>query len=153
MMSNTDMNQNPSPESNLVGPLFDSHARALVLYARQLCSDPNDVVQQAFLKLSEQRTAPRNPVAWLYRVVRNEALMTSRANQRRRHRETRAAQAMNHWFQPTSAASLDATAATEALAALPLDQREIVTAHIWGGLSFADRPIPNAHQSILQQCL
>jgi RNA polymerase sigma-70 factor (ECF subfamily) len=132
------MKHEASPGSNLIGSLFDSQARALVLYARQLCADPHDAVQQAFLKLAEQRTAPQNPVAWLYRVVRNEALMMSRANQRRLHREACGAQAMNHWFQPSPADSLDATAAADALATLPLDQREIVTSHIWGGLSFSE---------------
>lgn len=34
-------------------------------YARQLCADPHDAVQQAFLKLAKQRTAPQDPVAWL----------------------------------------------------------------------------------------
>ena len=74
----------------IIGRLIDRHARALVLYARQLCDDPEDVVQQALMILAEQRETPREPIAWLYRVVRNEALMASRAAQRRRRREQRA---------------------------------------------------------------
>ena len=41
------------------------------------------------------------------------------------------------WFTPADDhAGLDAQAATEALAALPLDQREVIVAHLWGGLTF-----------------
>ena len=57
----------------LLGRLVDENAAALVLYARQWCSAPEDVVQEAFLKLAAQKPAPDNPVAWLYRVVRNAA--------------------------------------------------------------------------------
>ena len=120
----------------LIGRLFDSHARALVLYARQLCADPTDVVQQAFMKLAEQRQIPRDPLAWLYRVVRNEALMASRATRRRHRRETQAVQNKDNWFYPSDTDSIDGVTVANAVAALPEEQREIVTAHIWGGLSF-----------------
>jgi DNA-directed RNA polymerase specialized sigma24 family protein len=33
--------------------LVDRHAARLVLYARQICSDPEDVVQDAFLEFIE----------------------------------------------------------------------------------------------------
>ena len=56
------------------GRLVDEHTGALVLYARQWCSAPEDVVQEALLKLVAQTKAPDHPVAWLYRVVRNAAI-------------------------------------------------------------------------------
>jgi RNA polymerase sigma-70 factor (ECF subfamily) len=34
-----------------VARLIDAHAAPLVLYARQWCAAPEDVVQEAFLKL------------------------------------------------------------------------------------------------------
>jgi len=122
--------------SELIARLFDSCASALALYARQLCDDPEAVVQQAFMKLAEQAEAPKEPVAWLYRTVRNEALMVSRAMRRRKRREIEASQIKSKWFQPPSNDAVDAQAVANAVASLPTDQREIVTAHIWGGLSF-----------------
>lgn len=115
--------------------VVDQHAAALTLYARQWCAAPEDVVQEAFLKLAAQRPSPDNPVAWLYRVVRNGALTAARAAKRRRHYENAAAKAEN-WFLPSGFAGLDAEVATAALAALPLEQRETIVAHLWGGLTF-----------------
>jgi len=57
-----------------LGRLVDRHAAALELYARQWCDTPEDVVQEAFLKLASQRSLPDKPAAWLFRVVRNGAL-------------------------------------------------------------------------------
>jgi len=123
-------------EPALIGRLFDAHAPALVLYARQLCDDPEAAVQQAFMKLAEQSRAPRDPLAWLFRTTRNEALMAVRAVRRRRRRETEAAQNRSEWFRSSPSQSLDAQAVARAMASLPAEQREIVAAHIWGGLSF-----------------
>src|SRR5437763_352252 len=62
-----------------LGFLLDRHAAALELYARQWCALPEDVVQEAFLKLARQVTPPAQPLAWLYRVVRNGAISAGRA--------------------------------------------------------------------------
>jgi RNA polymerase sigma-70 factor (ECF subfamily) len=62
--------------------------------------------------------------------------MVSRAMRRRKRREIEAAQIKSEWFQPPSNDAVDAQAVANAVASLPTDQREIVTAHIWGGLSF-----------------
>ena len=116
--------------------LVDQHAAALTLYARQWCDAPEDVVQEAFLKLAAQYTPPDNVAAWLYRVVRNGALTAARAAKRRRHYESAAAANTANWFQPSDFTGLDVEAATAALAALPLEQRETIVAHLWGGLTF-----------------
>ena len=121
------------PES--LARLLDGHAAALVLYARQWCVAPEDVVQEAFVKLAAQRRPPANPVAWLHRVVRNGALSAARADQRRRRHESAAAARRPAWFV-SSTADLDASAAARALERLPGDQRETVVAHVWGGLTF-----------------
>jgi RNA polymerase sigma-70 factor (ECF subfamily) len=131
-------NQLSSVGSDQIARLFDAHASALVLYARQLCADPADVVQQAFLRLAEQRKMPSEPRAWLYRVVRNEALMVSRTSRRRRQCEARAADSNGDWFQSSAEDAIDAKAAAEAIAALPDRQREIVTARLWGILTFRE---------------
>jgi len=119
-----------------LGHLVDEHAAALTLYARQWCSAPEDVVQEAFLKLVVQKSPPDNPVPWLYRVVRNGALMAARSARRRQRHETSAAARAPVWFQAPDGAGLDHEAAAAALQTLPADQREVIVAHIWGGLTF-----------------
>jgi RNA polymerase sigma factor (sigma-70 family) len=120
----------------LLGRLVDRHAAALVLYARQWCAAPEDVVQEAFLKLVAQRPPPDNPVPWLYRVVRNAALGAARAERRRRFHEEAAAQQVPAWFVNPEPEGLDVRAVTAGLQALPPEQREVIVAHLWGGLTF-----------------
>ena len=124
--------------TELLGRLVDENAAALVLYARQWCSAPEDVVQEAFLKLAAQKPAPDNPVAWLYRVVRNAALTTARAARRRFRHEAVAAARTPEWFASSEGAEIDAVTAAEALQALPLEQREVIVAHLWGDLTFEE---------------
>jgi RNA polymerase sigma-70 factor (ECF subfamily) len=120
-----------------LGYLIDRYLPALVLYARQWCRAPEDVVQEAFIKLAQQTEAPFHPVAWLYRAVRNRAISESRSERRRINHEGRVASRAALWFTPSEdQAGLDAQAATDALQLLPLDQREIIVAHLWGGLTF-----------------
>jgi RNA polymerase sigma factor (sigma-70 family) len=116
--------------------LFDAHSRALCLYARQLCDDPDDVVQEAYLKLAEQPVPPPEPAAWLFRVVRHEALMVSRSQRRRRQRE--AAFPSTGWFEPLDSDAIDVRELTAALESLAREDRELVTARIWGGLNFRE---------------
>jgi RNA polymerase sigma factor (sigma-70 family) len=116
--------------------VVDEHAAALVLYARQWTAAPEDVVQEAFVKLAAQRRPPDNIAGWLYRVVRNGALAAARADRRRRRHETAAAQQAPNWFAPAESARLDGAIATTALQGLPIEQRETLVAHLWGGLTF-----------------
>src|SRR5262245_9670848 len=117
--------------------LVDEHAAALVLYARQWCTAPEDVVQEAFVKLAGQGREPDHAVAWLHRVVRNAALSAARGERRRRRHEAVAASRTGDWFLSAEDAALDSQAAAQALQTLPLDLREPVVAHLWGGLTFA----------------
>jgi RNA polymerase sigma-70 factor (ECF subfamily) len=124
-----------------VGPellehLAKEHAAALVLYARQWCAVPEDVVQDAFLKLVVQKPPPDHPVPWLFRVVRNGALASSRSARRRRHHEAVAAARAPAWFAAPDDSGLDVDATTAALQTLPPEQREVIVAHLWGGLTF-----------------
>jgi RNA polymerase sigma-70 factor (ECF subfamily) len=120
-----------------LGELVDRHAAALVLYARQWCACPEDVVQTAFLKLVRLNTPPDNVLPWLYRVVRNGAIDASRAARRRHKYESAAADAAPQWFAPPEdPMGLDARSAAEALRQLPAETREIIVAHLWGGLTF-----------------
>jgi RNA polymerase sigma-70 factor (ECF subfamily) len=120
----------------LLERLLDEHAAALVLYARQWCDVPEDVVQEAFIKLAAQRSDPVCVVGWLYRVVRNGAISAGRATRRRRKHEALAAAQFSEWFLPSDGARLDASVAAETLRAMTIDERETVIAHLWGGLTF-----------------
>jgi len=125
-----------SPEE--FGRLVDENSMPLALYARQWCGAPEDIVQEAFLKLAVQKPLPEKPVAWLYRVVRNGAINASRAAMRRRQHEAKAAARRPAWFLPTEGTGLDAEAATAALESLPLEQREAIVAYLWGRLTFEE---------------
>jgi RNA polymerase sigma-70 factor (ECF subfamily) len=115
--------------------LIDAHAGPLVLYARQWCGAPEDVVQDAFLKLVRQRRPPEDAVAWLYRVVRNGALDAAKLARRRHQRESAAARSVR-WFVEADVDGLDAETAVAALERLAPDEREVIVARHWGGLSF-----------------
>jgi RNA polymerase sigma-70 factor (ECF subfamily) len=119
-----------------LGRLVEQHAAALVLYARQWCAAPEDVVQEAFLKLMAEKQTPRDVLAWLYRVVRNAAVSALRSAQRRRRHETAAAERHPAWFAADRVGYLDAETAAAALRGLPLDEREAIVAHLWGKLTF-----------------
>src|SRR4029077_17880708 len=115
--------------------LINAHAAPLVLYARQWCNAPEDVVQEAFVKLVRQSRSPVDAVAWLYRVVRNGSLDAAKIA-RRRHRRERAAARPVRWFVEPEVDGLEAETAVAALERLTHDQREVIVAHHWGGLSF-----------------
>ncbi len=115
--------------------LIDAHSGPLVLYARQWCGVPEDVVQEAFLKLVRQRRSPLDAVAWLYRVVRNGALDAAKMARRRHHRESAAARPLR-WFVEPEVDGLDAETAVAALERLRPEEREVIVARHWGGLSF-----------------
>jgi RNA polymerase sigma-70 factor (ECF subfamily) len=115
---------------------LDRHAAALTLYARTWCRQPEDVVEEAILKLVSLPEAPADVLGWMYRVVRNAAITAARAESRRKRHEAAAAEEARSWFVEGPGTSLDAETAAEALAALPVELREVVVAKIWGGLTF-----------------
>jgi RNA polymerase sigma-70 factor (ECF subfamily) len=118
----------------LLADLIAAHAAALVLFARQWCDSPEDVVQETFCKLVAVGTAPTDPAAWLFRVVRNAAIDVGRSTRRRVRREQSAARPVR-WFAEPDIDGLDAEAAVAALEALPPEQREAIVARLWGGLT------------------
>ena len=125
-------------DHELLSRCLDEHGAALVLFAQQWCAIPEDVVQEAFIQLMQQRPLPLNVAGWLYRVVRNGAISASRATARRVRHETSAASLRESWFKPPLDDTIDARTATEALQSLPIDEREVVVLRIWGGRSFEE---------------
>jgi RNA polymerase sigma factor (sigma-70 family) len=125
-------------DAEILSRLLDAHGAALVLYAQQWCDTPEDVTQEAFWALVRQPSMPGNAVGWLYCVVRNGAINAMRAAQRRSRRETAVARQSASWFQTSPDDMLDAAAAVRAMETLPIEQREILVARLWGGLSFEE---------------
>jgi RNA polymerase sigma-70 factor (ECF subfamily) len=133
-----------------LGRLYREHAPALCLYVRQWPGGDEDIVQDSFVKLAEQSTPPAQVVPWLYRVVRNGALAAGRGEARRRRREDRA-RTTEAWFDIPDD-QIDGQRATELLTELPLEQREVIVARVWGGLTFEEAAwlagcsLPTAHR-------
>ncbi len=120
----------------LLSRLIQTLAPALTLFARQWCDSPEDVVQEAFIKLIGSHPLPDNPQAWLFRVVRNRAINWARSGTRRGQCEQRLANARPPWFERAPSQMLEAEEAAKALDDLPRELREVIVSRIWGGLSF-----------------
>jgi RNA polymerase sigma factor (sigma-70 family) len=133
-----------------LGRLYREHAAALRLYARQWTEGGEDLVQDAFVRLAQQTAMPTQVLPWLYRVVRNGALEAYRSAARRRRRQDRAS-VPEAWFDKADS-HVDGQEATRLLADLPLEQREVVVARLWGGLTFeevaelVECSLPTAHR-------
>jgi RNA polymerase sigma factor (sigma-70 family) len=126
----------PSIAADILARLYQQHAPALRLYARQWPGNSEDLVHDAFVKLAQQSPPPALVLPWLYRVVRNAALAAERAAARRRRREGQVC-APEAWFTAVDD-RLDAQDAVRLLAGLALDQREAIVARVWGGLTFEE---------------
>ena len=119
-----------------LGRWFDEHAPALVLYARQWCETPEDVVQEAFLQLARQGTRPDSVAAWLFRAVRNGAINAGRGDRNRKRREARGS-STEAWFRGDDD-RIDALEVSRRLAELDPEHREAIVARFWGGLTFEE---------------
>ena len=123
--------------SHQLSKLWQNHSASLLLLARSRCREPDDCVQQAFIRLAAQDPAPESPLAWLVTVVRNEASSYVRADSRRRQREQIAAE-QRPWFTDSDGPG-DIPAADEvqeALQHLDPETRDIIIAHLWTQLTF-----------------
>ena len=119
---------------------IETHGATLVLYAKQWNADEaEDIVQETFLRLvrrAQWEGTPDNPAAWLFTAVRNEAIDRQRKAKRRQKYEKLAASERPVWFETPPDSPLQASELLETLDELPMEQREIVVARIWGGLTF-----------------
>ena len=121
---------------------------ALELFARQWCDTPEDVVQEAFVKLASARhAAGQSGGLAVSRGTKRRAQCRAGRPPRRRH-ETRPPPSSTGWFQPeptpVASESLDGETAADSLRSLPLEQREVIVAHLWGGLSFQEIALVSA---------
>jgi RNA polymerase sigma-70 factor (ECF subfamily) len=122
----------------LLGRLIDRHAAPLELYAGQWCDCAEDVVQDALVELAGRPEVPEHAVAWLYKAVRHRALNAQRGLRRRKRHEREAAGLKPDSLVPLITDALDAEAVAKVLEELPAEQREVVVAHVWGGLTFQE---------------
>ena len=130
--------------------LYLAHRPALVNYANGIVGDPThaeDVVQEAWLRLDKlaQSRPPEQPVAYLYRIVRNLAI----DRYRRRQREQRQIEPDGHALSlrvADDAGSPEAAAVArdelrllaEALAELPERTRIALEMRRFGGCSLRE---------------
>ena len=123
---------------------YDAHAARLLLFARQWLpdrADAEDAVQAGFVKFWRNRPRPTGAdVPLLFAAVRSAALDLIKSRSRRQRREARAAdERVAAWWDADGVAERERAAAVQAaLAGLPLEQREVVSLRIWGGLKFAE---------------
>ena len=120
----------------LLGRLLDEQGGALALYAAQWTDAADDCVQEALIELAAQRELPANPVAWLYRVVRNRAISHWRSSRRREQREELASRLRPREGEAPAEPAVDPRELAAALEALDEPLREAVVARTWGGLGF-----------------
>jgi len=83
--------------------IFDSEESALLRFAYGICGQretAEDIVQEAFLRLHEHWDEVQNPLAWLYRSIRNLAL-----NHIRDHRKESPMQDGEEWQSESPMAS------------------------------------------------
>jgi RNA polymerase sigma-70 factor, ECF subfamily len=116
--------------------LYEEKGPALLGYACALLgvrASAQDVLHTVFLKLMNEKETISNPVAYVYRALRNTALNVQRQESRLIPLEDEAA-----WFEPISFMSEVALAVQEALLALPSEQREVVVLHLWSEMTFCE---------------
>jgi len=116
--------------------LIEQQTVPLRLWAGKRAADGDDVVQEAFCRLVVEDPMPHHPVTWLYRVVRNlaESERTSRARRKQREQSVATREA----FQADPTQRLQHQEAIAAVWNLPDEMRQVITARIWGGLTFEE---------------
>ena len=110
--------------------LYHEKAAALILYGRSLGlshAEAEDVLQETFVALLNLAKPPAQPEHYAVRSFRNRALNHRRSLWRRVAREFESAR----WFQREPDESPAERAAMRCLAALPVEQREVIVLKIW----------------------
>jgi len=121
-----------------VDDILASHGAALVLYARQWCTDPDDALQEALIDLTQQTLAPSDPVAWLFTTTKRRAINQARGDSRRQRRHVQPARHCDAaaWFYSEQEKKEEIEKLQACIQQLDPLAREILVARIWGNLSF-----------------
>ena len=115
--------------------LYERKAAELILYGRALGlshGEAEDVLQETFLALMQMPQIPLKPEHYCVRSFRNRALNYRRSLWRRLTRELEA----RRWFEKSPSEGPAERAAMNALAALPMEQREVIVLKIWHRCTF-----------------
>ena len=128
--------------------LVRQHLKPLVLFARQWDdAAAEDVAHDVFVRLAElvrDGQPPDHVAAWLYRVARNAAIDRLRRKRQQSKHVEHFAHNNAEWFVTHESSDeqldnrLDGRMLTERLQELPLEQREVIVARVWGGLTFRE---------------
>lgn len=116
----------------------DRHLDALLLYARnctRLEGDAEDLVQQALLEMWSKGELS---LPLTYTIIRRRAVDLERRTASRERRETELWQMKPKWLEPEVENHDEAARLAEHLLTLSPLHREVVTLHIWSGLSFRE---------------
>ena len=122
---------------NLEG-CYAEHAPALLAYARSFGLNHHaaeDLLHHVFLKVLE---SPNDKEVdeirpYLFRAIRNSAL-----NHQRDHSREVELSGQEPWFRNLSTSPEAELDLRSALCELPVEQREVLLMHIWGGLTFGE---------------
>lgn len=112
-------------------------AAGLILYGRALGlshAEAEDVLQDTFLALMQQRERPDKLEHYCMRSFRNRALNYRRSLWRRIARELES----GHWFESAEEVSPGERAAMRCLVELPIEQREVIVLKIWHSRTFEE---------------
>lgn len=120
--------------------LYDGCRQAVYLYAFSILRDAGpaeDIVQEVFLKIWANAQGYHSgtcPMAWIFTITRNEAVTCLR----KKKRETASSLDEEDFGSapPPDDRVLQKLSVEEALSSLCADDRQIIVAHILGGLTF-----------------
>jgi RNA polymerase sigma-70 factor (ECF subfamily) len=124
----------PEEKCDRLALLLSQHGGALALFAAQWTDAADDCVQEALIRLAGQVPWPDNAVAWLYRVVKNQAINQARSGDRRRRHEALASR-LRQDASESSESPIDVSMLAAALESLDPAQREVLVAKVWGKLT------------------
>ena len=117
--------------------LYEKHGSTLAAY---LCcrgvefASAEDAVQQLFLKLMQAKVSmPEEPLAYLYRAVRNTSFNLRRSTRREVEMNER-----ENWLMEPEGRAEEALSVQAALRDIPQEQREAVFLKIWGGMTLQE---------------
>jgi len=121
----------------------NAHADKLLMFARQQTrseADAQDVVQEAVLEACRRCGEDEPPpLPLVFATIRRRAIDLARSEDRRSQREQAAQQADSvEWFEAGLEDREMSRLIQSAMKQLPAEQREVITLHLWGGLTFAE---------------
>lgn len=134
------MGERPAGHRALVRRLYESHGTSLYRYAVMLLADAvaaEDVVQQVFTSLLRHRGPIANEAHYLRRAVRNECYSHLRTRQRDMTRASdQSDRPLLEAVAPEGVATDQRIVLEQAIAGLPVEQREVIHLHVYEGWTF-----------------